>query len=151
VVDETKHQIEQLSPLTLLAEPIAAFEGLKAEIAAFDPFGPLLELLDELRATIRRLVGDPPDLATNRVEGKLSAERLLAVPLTIVDDILDAFAALDLNALLVPILDQLDVLAHDVDDGLDRTVTAFKRLQQALPGGGGGSSVSVSISTSVGG
>jgi hypothetical protein len=150
VVDQTKQQIEQLSPLTLLAEPIAAFEGLQDEIAAFDPFGALIELLDELKATIRRLVGDPPDVTTNRIEGKLSAERLLAVPLAIVDDILDAFAALDLNALLAPILDQLDVLAHDVDDGLDRTVTAFKRLQDALPAGGGGSSGSVSISASVG-
>ncbi|HEU4729885.1 MAG TPA: hypothetical protein VFT22_18440, partial [Kofleriaceae bacterium] len=150
VVDEAKHQLEQLSPLTLLAEPITAFEGLQAEIAAFDPFGPLIALLDELKATIRRLVGDPPEVTTDRVEGKLTAERLLAVPLAIVDEILAAFAALDLNALLAPVFDALDVLAGEIDDGLDRTVTAFTRLQDALPGGGGGSSGSVSISASVG-
>lgn len=146
VVDEAKHQLEQLSPMTLLAAPIASFVGLQAQLAAFDPLGPLLDAFDELKATIRRLVGDPPEVTADRVEGKLTAERLLQVPLAIADEILDAFAALDLETLLTPVLDALDGLAHEVDDGLDRTVTAFKHLQDALPSGGGGSSVTVSAS-----
>ena len=150
VVDEAKHQLEQLSPLTLLAEPITAFEAVQAEIAAFDPFGPLIAVLNELKAMIRRLVGDPPEVTSDRVEGKLTAERLLKVPLEIVDELLAVFAALDLQTLLAPVLDALDVLAAEIDDGLDRTATAFKRLQDALPAGGGGGSASVSVSGSVG-
>lgn len=149
VVDEAKQQIEQLSPTALLAEPIAAFQGLQDELRGFDPFGDLIALLDELKAVIRRLTGDPPAVTEGRVEGKLKAERLLKVPLEIVDDLIAAFAALDLEHLLTPILDALDLLAHEIDEGLDRTVVSFKHLQDALPGGGGGSSGSVSGSVSV--
>jgi hypothetical protein len=53
---------------------------------------------------------------------------------------------LNISALLGPVLDALDNIAVQVDQGLDETVEAFKRLQEALPPPGGGSSGSVSVS-----
>jgi hypothetical protein len=44
------------------------------------------------------------------------------------------------------VLDALDNIAQQVDEGLTETVAAFDHLQQALPPPGGGSSVSVSVS-----
>jgi len=46
---------------------------------------------------------------------------------------------------MAPVLDLVDSIGQQVDQGLDETVTAFRGLQAALPSGGGGSSVSVSV------
>jgi hypothetical protein len=54
-------------------------------------------------------------------------------------------SALDIQSLLAPVLDLVDSIGQQVDQGLDETVTAFQGLQAALPGGGGGSSVAVSV------
>jgi len=125
--------IQALSPATLLAEPLAAFAALKSTLAAFDPLAPLLTLLDALRDTAARVVG------------KLSAQQLLHSPLAIYHAIVDALAQLDIGHLLAPVLDLVDSIGQQVDQGLDETVTAFQGLQAALPGGGGGSSASVSV------
>jgi len=53
------------------------------------------------------------------------------------------------DQLLTPVFDAFDGLAGEVSIGLDETVEAFKRLQQALPGGSGASG-SISVSGSVG-
>ena len=133
VYDEVLADIGALSPATLLADPLAAFATLKAQLEAFDPLAPLLNLLDALRDTAARVVG------------KLSAEQLLHSPLAIYRALLDALSALDIGRLLAPVLDLIDSIGQQVDQGLDETVTAFQGLQAALPGGGGGSSVSVSV------
>jgi len=133
VYDEVLADISALSPATLLAEPLAAFSALRSTLAAFDPLAPLLTLLDALRDTAARVVG------------KLSAEQLLHSPLAIYRALVDALSALDVGRLMAPVLDLVDSIGQQVDQGLDETVTAFRGLQAALPSGGGGSSVSVSV------
>lgn len=132
IVDETKHQIDALSPDVLLAEPLASFTALQAALRDFDPLGDVIHLLEAVRDAAARLLD------------KLHAERILKVPLEIVDDLLAMLQQLSFDHLLTPVFDALDGLAGEVSTGLDQTVTAFKRLQQALPSGGGGSSVSIS-------
>ncbi len=126
-------EVQALSPATLLAGPIGSVNALKAEVAAFNPLQALLTVLDALRDTVTRVLA------------KLSAQQLLADPLAIYREIVDALDMLNVQALMTPVLDLLDSIAHDVDAGLDNTVTAFERLQDALPAGGGGSSVSVEV------
>ncbi|MEJ8849515.1 hypothetical protein [Variovorax rhizosphaerae] len=133
VFQQVLAEVQALSPQVLLASPLAAVDALKAEVAAFDPLQALLTALDALRDTVARLLD------------KLSAEKLLADPVAIYREIVDALDALNLQALMAPVTELLDSIAHDVDEGLDETVAAFQRLQDALPSGGGGSSGSVDV------
>ncbi len=126
--------VQALSPSTLLAAPMGSVNALKAQVAAFNPLQALLTVLDALRSTVARVLA------------KLSAQQLLADPVAIYREIVDALNALNVQALMAPVLDLLDAIAHDVDVGLDDTVTAFQRLQQALPAGAGGSSITVEVS-----
>ena len=124
--DQVLADVTALSPATLLAQPLAAFAGLQATLAGFDPLAPLLTVLDGLR-----------DAAT-RVLGKLSAQQMLATPLAIYRSLVDLLDQLDIATLLAPVYQMLDTIAQQVDEGLDDTVSAFQGLQAALPGGGGG-------------
>lgn len=134
VVNQLKTELEQLNPLSLLAEPLSAFDALKQAIAGSDPLAALNAIITALRTLI------------SKVLAKLSLEKLLETPLAIYDEVLADLRQLDPTGLLTPVFDQLDALALQVDEGLDDTVSAFRRLQDALPAGGGGSSVSVSVS-----
>lgn len=126
-------ELAPLDPDALLGDAVAAFAALQATVADFDPLGDLHAVLDVVQTGAARLLE------------KLSAEALLESPLAIYDHILAELRTLSLDGLLAPILDQLDVIAREVDEGLDKTVTAFERLQDALPAGGGGSQGSVSV------
>jgi hypothetical protein len=137
IVDETKQQIDALSPDVLLAGPLGSFTALQDALRDFDPLSEVIDLLEQVRDTAARLVD------------KLHAERILKVPLEIVDDLLAQLQQLSFDHLLTPVFDALDGLAGEVSTGLDETVEAFKRLQQALPGGSGASG-SISVSGSVG-
>ena len=135
---EARGRIEALSPRVLLAPELGAFAALQAELAGFDPLAPVRAVLDALRETALRVLA------------KLDAEALLEHPIRIYDEIVAALSALDLGALLAPVLDTLDSLAAQVDEGLDRTTGALERLQAALPApGSGGGSASVSVSASL--
>jgi hypothetical protein len=135
---EARGRIEALSPRTLLAAELASFAALKAELDGFDPLAPVRAVLDALRETALRVLA------------KLDAEALLRNPVRIYDEIVAALAVLDLGALMSPVLDTLDSLAAQVDEGLDRTTAALERLQAALPApGSGGGSASVSVSATL--
>jgi hypothetical protein len=138
VVDEVKDQVRLMSPVEILKPQIEAWEALQATLLAFDPLGPLLDVVNAFKA------------AAERVLGKLRGEELLAQPIRIYDEILEAVRALDVEELTRPVLDALDDLAGQIDEGLDGTVTALERLQQALPApGAGGGSASASGSMGV--
>jgi hypothetical protein len=134
IVQQVKTQINSLNPLDLLKPELDAFKSLQQDVAGFDPLASLVTVLNALRDMIPRVIA------------KLSAEKLLEVPLAIYDAILQTVRKLELGTLLEPVLDQLDLIAKQVNEGLDATVTSFERLQQALPSGGGGSSASASAS-----
>jgi hypothetical protein len=121
VYQEVLQQLRSLQPSLLLAAPLASFDALQIEVAAFDPLKDVLAIVEALRATIEGVLG------------ALQAETILATPLEIYDHILADLAKLDVTTLLTPVLDQLDAIAAQVDGGLTETVTAFRRLQQSLP------------------
>jgi hypothetical protein len=134
IYDAAKAGIQALAPSTLLAPSLASFDALKAELLAFDPLAALRAVLQALKET------------KDRVVAKLKARELLASPIAIYDEILQALEALNLDDLLSPVLDALDDLAGQVDEGLDRTTEALQRLQQALPAPGSSGSVGGSVS-----
>jgi hypothetical protein len=134
VFQEVRSQLLAYSPASILHDQLAAFAALKQHLLAFDPLAPILAVLDGLRDTAARIVR------------KLSARALLESPLAIYDTIVNAIRPLNVDTLLTPVLDALDDIALQVDQGLDETVEAFTRLQEALPAPGGGSAVSASIS-----
>ncbi len=131
---EVVAQIQQLSPDALLGPALAEVNGLTHTLATADPLAPVLQILTGVRDAVARILE------------KLSLETLLAIPLAVYDELLAALSKLDAGRLIAPLRAQLDDIAKQVDEGLDRTVEAFERLQAALPSGGGGSSVSVSVS-----
>lgn len=133
IFNDVKTQILAYSPNVLLHDQLQAFDSLKQDLLSFDPLAAILAVLNNLRDTAARVVG------------KLSAEEILATPLAIYDEILHAFSQINIETLLTPVLDALDNIAQQVDQGLDETVTAFRHLQESLPPPGGGSSASVSV------
>ncbi|MFP2929505.1 hypothetical protein ACLESO_30760, partial [Pyxidicoccus sp. 3LG] len=134
IYDTAKAGIQALTPSALLAPSLASFDALKAELLAFDPLAALRAVLTALKQT------------KDRVVAKLKAQELLASPIAIYDEVLQALEALNLDDLIAPVLDALDDLAGQVDEGLDRTTEALQRLQQALPAPGSGGSAGGSVS-----
>jgi len=138
VFRQVRGELASFSPSVLLHDQLAAFAALQQTLRDFDPLADILHVLDAVRDTAARLVQ------------KLSAHALLESPLAIYDTIVGAIRQLDVETLLSPVLDELDNIATQVDDGLDETVAAFKRLQESLPapsgsgGQGGGGTLAVS-------
>jgi hypothetical protein len=118
-------QIQLLSPDSLLGPTLAEVNALKATLEAADPLAPVLQILNGVRDTVARVLA------------KLSLETILATPLAIYAELLTDLSKLDIAKLIAPLRAELDDLAKQVDDGLDKTVTAFERLQAALPAGAG--------------
>jgi hypothetical protein len=138
IVEEVKDQILRLHPDEVLGEPLEAFTELRQTLEDSDPLAAVLTILEDLRELVARVLE------------KLELETLLESPLAIYDHILAELRKLDLSGLLGPVFEQLDVIGLQLDTGLDETVEAFERLQDALPAGGGGSSGSVTVSGSIG-
>lgn len=135
---QVRSQIESLRPDAILSEALAAFADARAAVQAFDPLGDVLEALEAVKASALS------------VSAKLDPRAMVATPQAIFDDILQAFEALRVGELVAPLLDQLDGIAAQVDSGLEDTVGAFRRLQDALPDRIGSTSLTVSASASVG-
>ncbi len=131
---EVLAQVQAFSPDALLGDVLDEVTALQATLAGADPLAPVIGILDAVRDTIARVLG------------KLSVEALLEIPLEVYDELLAELSRLDVAALIAPLRAQLDEIARQVHDGLDETVVAFERLQDALPSGGGGSSASASVS-----
>jgi len=134
ITDALKAEIEGFRPSTLLASPLAAFADAKQAIAEFDPLGVITDALNALRARVVSILE------------KLDLGKLLEQPIQLFAAILEALSALDVQRLLNPILDQLDAIAAQVEQGLEDTFASFKRLQDALPDQVGGTTVSASVS-----
>ena len=130
---EVLSQIQLLSPDALLGPALAEVKALRDTLTSADPLAPVLQILNTVRDTITRVLA------------KLSLEQILATPLAIYDELLAELSRLDVASLIAPLRAQLDDIAKQVDDGLDRTVASFERLQASLPSGGGGSSASASV------
>jgi hypothetical protein len=134
ITDAVKSEITAFRPSVLLVAPLAAFADAKRALAAFDPLSEISGALDALRARVVSILG------------KLDLGKLLEQPIAAFADIVAALAALDVDRLIGPILDYLDVIAGQIEDGLDETFAAFERLQRALPDRVGSTAVSISAS-----
>ncbi|HVR98500.1 MAG TPA: hypothetical protein VMW27_17935 [Thermoanaerobaculia bacterium] len=134
VQQEVRGQIEALSPDQLLGDVLTGFRDLQAEVAGFDPLAPVIAVLNALR-----------DTAASLLE-KLDVEAILAEPIALYEEILGLLVQLDLEVLFGPVLEQLVALQGQVEEGLERTVTAFERLQESLPASVGSTSVSGNVS-----
>lgn len=134
IYQEVRGQVAAMSPQQLLGDILTSFTTLQQEVAAFQPLAAIQAALTEMRDT------------STRVLGKLNPSEILATPLAIYDDIVEALDSLNIAALLAPILDQLDAIGLQVDEGLDATVVAFQSLQDALPDRIGSTSLSGSVS-----
>lgn len=139
VFNEVKNQIKTLHPDELLKEPLAAFKKLQDDVKNQNPLAKVITIVTDLRD------------ASERILVKLKLETILGSPLAIYDHILAELGRLDVRGLVDPVLVELDNIAHQVDDGLDRTVAAFEKLQAALPGDEGGTiSAATGVSVAVG-
>lgn len=130
--------LDGLRPSVLLGDELAAVTELQAALAGFDPLGPVTGAVDALKTAI----DDGAETLRPTV---------IFAPVTdIYDQIVDALGALDVRALLDPLLAALDSLALELGDGLDGLAVSLSKLQAALPdpeslAGGGGGSVGVSV------
>ena len=129
-------QVASLHPDMLLGDSLSTFAATQAQIEAFDPLGPIDDGLTAIRDT------------STRVLAKLDSEAILERPIAIYDSVLDTVGALNIQALLAPLLTTLDDLSSKVEKGLDDTTGSFTRLQDALPDQVGSTSISASASVS---
>ena len=131
--------IDAVRPSIVLGDLLSSIEDLQTEIDGFDPLGPVSAAVDAMTAAIE-----------DGAEA-LRPTTLFAPAIDIYEQIVAALGALDVRALLDPLLVALDGLVIQLDDGLDSLAIALKRLQDALPGeadlagGSGGASVSVGL------
>ena len=118
---EARARIEELHPDRLLGEVVGTFAGARSEVLAFDPLADLEALLGSLRTSRERLLRS------------LDPETLVQKPTEVHALIVSEIRLLDLERLGGPIFRELDVVAAQVDEGLDVTVTSFEALQRSLP------------------
>lgn len=117
VHDEVAH----LSPDALLGEVVAEAEAVIDRLRAFDPLGP---------------VRDVVTAAMTAADEVFESARPTVVFAPVVDlhhRVVALAGGLDVVVLLRPVLEALDGLAGQLDDGFDRTGEALQELQDALP------------------
>ncbi len=115
-----RDQITALRPSGLLEEPLTAFEDLQATVADYDPLAPVRAVIDTFKDSVAVLESLRPTV-------------LLESLIQTYERILDAAGDLNVRELLAPILEELAVIAEQLDDGLERTGESFEGLQGVLP------------------
>jgi hypothetical protein len=119
--DDIGAKLDPFRPGTLLGPHVDKLDELKATVVAFDPLGPVRDVLDRLQAIVLSL-------------GETYRPSNLLEPLfEAYDAIVAAAGALDVRRLLKPITDALAEIKEQLDSGLAETGASFNRLQTALP------------------
>ncbi len=119
-----RSEINALRPSLLLAEPLSAFEALQTRIADYDPLQSVRAVIDAFKAAVAELT-DP--------DSPLRPTILLDALLTTYESILSMAGDLNIREVLQPILDELQAISGQLDEGLERSGEAFGRLKEALP------------------
>lgn len=119
-----RDEVNALRPSQLLGEPLTEFEQLQATIAAYDPLSPVRSTIDAFKAAVEEVAGEQSPLRPTVMLGSL---------LTTYDDILAAAGDLNVRDMLKPLLDELESISGQLDEGLGRSAVALKKLQDALP------------------
>lgn len=142
VRDRLTALVEGLRPSTVLAAPLAAFDGLRHTLETFDPLEPVRAVVDGLRAEIDAFAHD------------FAPSTLLAPLLTAYDDLAHLIGGFDVAGLLEPVLGALAEIGRVIDQGMDGVIDALAKLKAACASDGGpvpGLDVSVAASVDVGG
>ena len=114
-------QVQAVAPQQLLGGVLAAADEVVARLRDFDPLAPVAGAVTAAReAALTVLETARPTVVFADVVG-------------LHRDVVALAAGLDVAALLRPVLEALDGLGGQLDDGFDRTGDALQRLQAALP------------------
>jgi hypothetical protein len=124
VHDELVAKIEAIRPSAVLHDVLGALDDAKAAIVALDPLGPVRAVVDLLKAAIDQVATD------------LRPTVVLKPVLDVYHELRDALGALAVRELLQPVLDALDGIAAQLEDGMDGVVTALEHLQSACESDG---------------
>jgi hypothetical protein len=114
-------EVQALAPENLLGGVLDAADGVVARLRGFDPLAPVADTAAAAREAALRVL----DTARPTV--------VFADVVTLHHDVLALASGLDVAQLLRPVLDALDGIAAQLDDGFDRTGDALQRLQDAIP------------------
>jgi hypothetical protein len=114
-------EIEAMRPSALLGELVTSAEGALQDVQEFDPFGPVRDVIEEMKAAIED------------VANAFRPTLLFAPVLDAYDEILAAAGGLDVRTLLQPVLEALADIELQLEEGLDEAAAALTRLQGVLP------------------
>jgi len=118
---QVRDEVAKLTPRALLGDVVTAADDVVDRLAQFDPLAPVREVVDATRAAALAVLETARPTVVFRPVVDLHA------------DVVRIAGGLDVVALLGPVLDALDGLAVQLDDGFDRTGDSLARLQDALP------------------
>jgi hypothetical protein len=139
---EVVASLDGVRPSVVLADAIAAFEGLQSTLSTFDPLG-------AVRAAVEAMTDAVEDAAE-----EIRPTHVFAPVVETYRGIVDALGALNVRVLLDPLLLAIDRITLELGTGLDETAVALGHLQDALPDAGsiaaGAVGGSVSVSASLG-
>ena len=131
-------EVAQLTPDALLGDVLDSARQVVQRLGDFDPLAPVSQVITE---------------AVNAADAVFESARptvVFAPVVTLHHNVVGLASGLDVVTLLRPILDALDGIARQLDDGFDRTGDALKKLQDSLPShveeSGVGASIDVGVS-----
>jgi hypothetical protein len=130
--------VRAVSPEQLLGDVLDVADDVVARLRDFDPLAPVRDAVDAARAAIDAVL----ETARPTV--------VFADVVTLQHDVVGLAQGLDVAALLRPVLESLDGLAGQLDEGFARTGDALKRLQAALPDQVSSVDVGVDVGVSIG-
>jgi hypothetical protein len=116
-------ELEALRPSQLLGPALTSFESLQEAVTHYDPLVAVRAVIDEFKAAVEGLAGPQSPLRPTVVLKEL---------LEAYQRILEQASELDFQNLLRPVINELDHLFAELDDGLERSETSFEDLKDAL-------------------
>jgi hypothetical protein len=122
--DEVVTTIEALRPSALLGPVLTDVEELRARVLGFDPLSPVRAVVNGLVVTI------------DTFEQQFAPTVLAAPALQTYDTVRAVVAAIAIDEVLRPVLDALDGVAGQLEDGMGRVIDALKNAQDACASGG---------------
>ncbi len=135
---EVRDEVAQLTPDALLGDVVAEADAVIQRLEDFDPLAPVRQVVTEARQ------------AADAVFESARPTVVFAPVVELHRSVVGIASGLDVVTLLRPILDALDGIAAQLDDGLDRTGDALIDLQAALPSEVSSTDLGVSASVGVG-
>ena len=117
-------QIAALQPSALIGDVLDAFDILRDHLAHYDPLAPARDAIDAFKAAVAEIAAPgSPVRPTVLFAGIVAAHH----------EVTGAVAGIDIRNLLKPVLDALNALVVQLDQGLAGSEDAFADLQSALP------------------